>query len=222
YLFVSYGPLVTTYNVRVLVADNPEGPYKDYYGIDPRGEVNTLLILTAPYRFEGHPGWAGLAHCSVFNDGAGNYFLASQGRLQPENMMMDLHIRRLFFNADGWPVVSPERYAGEQDITLTESDLYGIWEFITIKDNEQRRSGEDGQVADNHLLPEETNVSKKIEISAQNISDFAQNSFSLMVDNNKIKGVKVFAGHDWELKTNTLLISAVDSCGFSLWGKKIK
>ena len=137
-------------------------------------------------------------------------------------MMMDLHIRRLFFNADGWPVVSPERYAGENDITLTKSDLYGVWEVITIKDNEQRRTGDDGQVADNHLLPEETNISKKIEISEANISSFNQNSFDLKVDNNKISGVKVFIGHDWELKTNTLLLSAVDSCGFSFWGKKVK
>lgn len=222
YLFVSYGPLVTTYNVRVLVADHPEGPYQDYFGTDPRNEVNTLPILTAPYRFESHPGWAGLAHCSVFNDGEGNYYIASQGRLQPENMMMDLHIRRLMFNADGWPLVSPERYAGEKDITLNESDLYGVWEIITIKDNEQHRTGADGQVTDNHLLPEETNVSKKIEILSSNIQNFSNNTFDLEVDNNKIKGVKVFAGHDWELKTNTLVFSAVDSCGFSLWGKKVK
>ncbi len=222
YLFVSYGPLVTTYNVRVSVADRPEGPYSDYFGVDPRKEVNTLPVLTAPYRFQGHPGWAGLAHCSVFDDGCGNYFIASQGRLQPDNMMMDFHIRRLFFNADGWPVVSPERYAGESLTNLSASDLCGVWEVITIKDNEEPRQLKDGQSDGTKLLKNETNVSTEIAITETNIVDFDNNTFTLKLDNYSIKGVKVFRGHDWELETSTLLFSAINSEGFSVWGKKIK
>lgn len=221
YLFVSYGPLVTTYNVRVSIADNPEGPYKDYFGVDPRGEVNTLPVLTAPYRFENHGGWAGLAHCTVFNDGNGKWFLASQGRLSPENMLMDFHIRRLFFRSDGWPMVSPERYAGEEERPLCESEIYGEYEFITIKDNYVEKDlGGTGQ--SNILLEEEVNKSVKLSLDKNNVKNYKDNSFTLVSFGEEIPEIKIFVGHDWENKKTTLLFTGINKDGFSVWGKKIK
>ena len=32
-------------------------------------------------------------------------------------------------------MVSPERYAGEVERELSESEIYGEYEFITVKDN---------------------------------------------------------------------------------------
>ena len=221
YLFVSYGPLVTTYNVRVSVADSPEGPYSDYFGVNPKDEVNTLPVLTAPYRFENHPGWAGLGHCTVFNDGNGNWFLASQGRLSPQNMFMDFHIRRLFFRSDGWPMVSPERYAGEEEKELSEGEIYGEYEFLTIKDNYKEKDlGGTGQ--SNVLLEEEVNKSVKLVLDSENVKDFSKGCFTLIYDGKQVKEVKIFVGHDWENQTTTLLFTGINDEGFSLWGKKIK
>ncbi len=219
YLFVSYGPLATTYNVRVAVADRPEGPYTDYLGVDPRGEVNTFPVLTAPYRFENHGGWQGMAHCTCFDDGQGNYYLASQGRPQNEPGMMDLCIRRMDFRADGWPMVSPERYAGEKQATLSLKDLYGKYEIIHVKDNYVEKELSGGQ--SNVLLPEETNTSEKIELSSANISDFKDGVFSLTLQSSKIDGVKSYIGHDWENQKTTILFSGIDNQGFAIWGKKI-
>lgn len=221
YLFVSYGPLVTTYNVRVSVSDTPEGPYRDYFGVDPRGEVNTLPVLTAPYRFENHTGWAGLAHCTVFNDGSGKWFLASQGRLSPDNMMMDFHVRRLFFRSDGWPMVSPERYAGEEETPLQKSDVYGEYEIITVKDNYKEKDlGGTGQ--SNTLLEEEINKSLKLTLNQDNVKDFNDGVFTLKNIASEISGVKIFVGHDWENQKTTLLFTGIDNQGFTIWGKKIK
>lgn len=219
YLFVSYGPLVTTYNVRVSMADKPEGPYTDYLGVDPRGEVNTFPILTAPYRFENHAGWQGMAHCTCFDDGNGNYYLASQGRLQSEPGMMDLCIRRMDFRSDGWPMVSPERYAGDKDIQLSQSDLYGEYEIIHIKDNYVEKELHDGQ--SNELLEDEVNKSTKVTISSNNISDFDKGSFTLTLDNCKVEGVKSYIGHDWENQKTTILFTGIDNQGFTIWGKRI-
>jgi arabinan endo-1,5-alpha-L-arabinosidase len=219
YLFVSYGPLVTTYNVRVSMADKPEGPYTDYLGVDPRGEVNTFPILTAPYRFENHAGWQGMAHCTCFDDGNGNYYLASQGRLQSEPGMMDLCIRRMDFRADGWPMVSPERYAADKDIQLSQSDLYGEYEIIHIKDNYVEKELHDGQ--SNELLEDEVNKSTKASISSNNISDFDKGSFTLTLDNCKVEGVKSYIGHDWENQKTTILFTGIDNQGFTIWGKRI-
>jgi len=223
YLFTSYGPLFTTYNVRVCVADHPEGPYVDYLGVDPRGEVNTFPILTAPYRFQNHKGWQGMAHCTCFDDGHGNYYLASQGRPSSNPGMMDLCVRRMFFRADGWPVVSPERYAGEAEPQLSKSQIMGEYEVIRIVDNfveanhEQRA---DGQA--NELLETEVNKAEVLQLTADNVENFCNNSFTLSINSSTIDDVKVFVGHDWENQKTTILFSGIDNQGFAIWGKKIK
>ena len=51
YLFVSYDPLMTTYNVRVGRSDKAEGPFVDYFGVELKDTTNNFPILTAPYRF---------------------------------------------------------------------------------------------------------------------------------------------------------------------------
>ena len=134
YLFTSYDPLMTTYNVRVAYSDFPEGPFVDFYGEDIKDTTNNVPILTAPYRFENHPGWAGTAHCGLIDAGDGRFFMAHQGRLSPQNQLMDLHVREVFFTVNGWPVVSPERYAGTAPRSFTKEDLVGEWENIRIQE----------------------------------------------------------------------------------------
>ena len=36
---------------------------------------------------------AGTAHCGLIDAGDGRYFMAHQGRLSPQNQLMDLHVR---------------------------------------------------------------------------------------------------------------------------------
>ena len=83
YLFVSYDPLMTTYNVRVGRSDKAEGPFVDFSGVELKDTTNNFPILTAPYRFHNHPGWAGTAHCSVFTSDEGQYFMAHQDACHP-------------------------------------------------------------------------------------------------------------------------------------------
>ncbi len=59
FLFVSYDPLMTTYNIRVGQSDRPEGPFMDYFGKNLSDTTNNDPIIVAPYKFENHPGWAG-------------------------------------------------------------------------------------------------------------------------------------------------------------------
>ena len=103
---------MTTYNVRVSRSDAAEGPFTDYFGKAEKDTTNNFPILTAPYRFENHPGWAGTAHCGVFTDGQGNYFMAHQGRLSPQNQLMVLHIRQLFFTPEAGRSLLPRDMQG--------------------------------------------------------------------------------------------------------------
>lgn len=82
FLFVSYEPLFTYYNVRVGRAERPEGPFYDYFGNDMAESTNNYPILTHSYMFENHPGWSGNAHCGVIHN-EDRYFMLHQGRLAP-------------------------------------------------------------------------------------------------------------------------------------------
>ena len=231
FLFVSYGPLVTTYNIRVGKADHAEGPYTDFFGKSLTDTVNAYPILTAPYRFNHHKGWAGVAHCSVFTDENGNYYMAHQGRLSPQNMLMDLHVRRLFFTTQGWPSVSPERYAGEKlSNSIHREMLFGEWEIIRIHDSGARANLQAGQVSDSELLSSEVNHSFHINLTPSgNISlsmkgkwSYDNEQLTLELENEKISHLVVFNGHDWENETRTLLFTGIDENGCSVWGKRIK
>ena len=52
YLFTSYDPLMTTYNVRVGGSDNPEGPFLDFCGNDLRDTTNNYPVITHAYQFK--------------------------------------------------------------------------------------------------------------------------------------------------------------------------
>ncbi len=228
YLFTSYGPLSTTYNVRVAKGKSGDGPFIDFLGRDVNDTINAMPILTAPYRFDGHSGWAGLGHCTVFDDGNEHYFMANQGRLSPENAMMDMHVRRLFFNSAGWPMVSPERYAGEDvtNVDIEPGALEGVWEVMHITDLSSAKVNEAGQSDNGHLSDLEINKSTFTRITADDIMPAPVKTADGMIYSMRIKGqmytdIMVFYGHDWEKHTDTLLFVCLDSQGNTFWGKKI-
>jgi len=81
YLFIAYDWLTTKYNVRVAKGDNPNGPFYDYNGTDVNTNIDHIPMIIAPYQFNGHGGWQGTAHCSVFDDGNGQYYILDPGWL---------------------------------------------------------------------------------------------------------------------------------------------
>ena len=93
FLFVSYSPLFTTYNVRVGRADNPEGPYLDINGKDMSTVEDNFPVLTYAYRLDNQLFCSGIGCCGVLNDN-GIFYIFHQGRLAPDNFMMDLHVRK--------------------------------------------------------------------------------------------------------------------------------
>jgi len=140
YLFMAYDGLAVPYNTRVVRAKSITGPY---YGIDGTNVTNggdAFPIVTHPYKFQNSNGWVGISHCAVFDDGAGNWFYASQGRF-PENVdgnaysnaIMLGQVRSIIWTEEGWPLVMPERYGAVPQAQIYESELYGDWEHITLK-----------------------------------------------------------------------------------------
>ncbi|WP_304210759.1 arabinan endo-1,5-alpha-L-arabinosidase [Phocaeicola plebeius] len=142
YMFLAYGSLAVEYNTRVVRAQSMNGPWLDINGNDAANGIEAQPVVTHPYKFSNSYGWVGISHCAVFDDGNGNWFYSSQGRL-PENVpgvnesnaVMMGHVRSIRWTEDGWPLVMPERYGAVPQVPITEGELIGDWEMIQMSSN---------------------------------------------------------------------------------------
>lgn len=139
YLFLAYGSLSVEYNTRVCRSRNIDGPYVDIHGNSAMGSAQLYPILTAPYQFDNSYGWVGISHCGIFDDGAGNWFYTSQGRFpvnvggnEYSNAIMMGHVRSIRWDANGWPLVMPERYGAVPQAPITENEIAGDWEHLAL------------------------------------------------------------------------------------------
>lgn len=140
YLFLAYDALDVAYNTRVARSRNIDGPYVDMNGInitDNGGDA--LPVVTHPYKFANSQGWVGFSHCTVFDDGAGNWYYASQARFpagvngnDASNALMMGHVHSMVWTKDGWPLVMPERYGAVPQLPISEEELVGSWEIIDM------------------------------------------------------------------------------------------
>lgn len=142
YMFLAYGSLAVEYNTRVVRARSMNGPWLDINNNDAANGIQAEPVVTHPYKFSNSYGWVGISHCAVFDDGNGNWFYSSQGRL-PENVpgvnesnaVMMGHVRSIRWTEDGWPLVMPERYGAVPQVPITEGELIGDWEMIQMSSN---------------------------------------------------------------------------------------
>lgn len=149
YMFMAYGQLAVAYNTRVVRADRPEGPYVDMQGNSATAGKEMLPVLTAPYKFSNSNGWVGISHCSIFDDGQGNWYYTSQGRfpvdvpgINASNAIMMGHVRSILWTEDGWPIVMPERYGAVPKVAIAKEELEGNWELIQMKPTAQNSTND--------------------------------------------------------------------------------
>jgi arabinan endo-1,5-alpha-L-arabinosidase len=221
FLFIAYDWLQTKYNVRVCKADNPEGPFYDYNGVDANTNIDHGPMILAPYKFNNHDGWQGTAHCTVFDDGAGQYYMAHQARPAVNSYCMDLHVRKIFWTADGWPVVSPERYAWENNNNVLKDSITGLWEQIILG----------YRVVPGYALEQvspDMQTSVPLTITADGTlngdagSTWTYNApwLELKWSNGFKDKLIVQRGRDWENKKDGYIFTGLNNQGTAVWGKK--
>jgi arabinan endo-1,5-alpha-L-arabinosidase len=229
FLFTSYDALFTHYNVRVGRSDKPNGPFLDFFGNDLADTTNNYPMLTYAYRFGGHPGWAGVGHCGVINDN-GKYFMFHQGRLAPDNLMMVLHVREIFWNSDGWPVVSPERYAGMPGLEIKNKNITGRWEMISLNEVADSVVLWQGQIPpggwhyDTTMFNNPVVVNFNDDGSIDNMPGYnwKMNNNRLLVKNHEgTTELIVSNAWDWERKKQTIILSGIKPNGIGIYGKKL-
>ena len=133
YLMVSYGSLSTDYNMRVARSRTPDGPYLDIAGRDvsSAGGGNKLA---GNYQFEGDTtGFAALGHNSVI-ERDGEYFCVYHTRYREGTSGVtgrhNVQVNQIYFNKEGWCVLSPDRYAGEHAQALNTELVAGNYDIV--------------------------------------------------------------------------------------------
>lgn len=218
YLFLAYDELSVAYNTRVARSTNILGPYYGMDGQNVSEGAECWPMITHPYQFNNHTGWVGISHCSVFQDNESQkWYFASQARL-PEgvsginvsNAVMMGHVRKLEWTSDGWPVVAPERYAGIPETEITEADIVGTWQQITMEYQYRVM-----QTAVNVTFNSDGTLSGGVTGTWQ----LNTNTKTLLVNGSECK---LFNSWNWEAATRnvTLTYSGLTANGRPVWGKK--
>jgi arabinan endo-1,5-alpha-L-arabinosidase len=134
---------------------------------------------------------------------------------------MVLHVRKIFWTEDGWPVVSPQRFAGTEQTSISKDELVGMWEKIEFNykvvpgfSNEQ--ISPDFQEAVSLQL----NADGTFNGEANNQWAYHAPWLELNWNNVSIDKVMVERGRDWENKKACLVFTGLNDKGTAIWGKK--
>lgn len=211
YLFVSYDSLFSNYNIRVARSKSITGPYLDYNGLEMT-DINTDhfqvgMKLLGGYRFEQSDGWVAPGHNSILKDDQ-EYYICHHIREAENKHHHYLHIRKVLWSDEGWPLISPERFAGEGNATVRAKELLGEWELIDIDPNNN-----------------EQDLSYRIHATEPKdrsyfIDKKTNNTCKFKVNDQVLDGV-VSVGWDWENWKETIVFAGYNHEGHVTVGKRI-
>lgn len=212
YLFVSYDSLFSSYNIRVARSKHIEGPYVDSKGHEmtntdlPPNDVGMKVL--GSYQFDGGAGWIAPGHNSILKDQE-DYYIVHHVRVEGKKGHY-LHIRKIGWTQDGWPLVSPQRYAGEQDKMVDIDDVPGNWECVYFeKDNAGKMNALSIRITTHHN-----------DSNGYVVEQYDSNHFTLSSSQRpSIDGI-VTQGWDWEQWVETVVFMGKDKEGNVMVGKR--
>lgn len=220
YLFCSYGSLSSDYNIRVARSKSVLGPYLDYNGremTDLNDNDNSIgYMLACGYAFHEGTQYMAPGHNSVLHDFDGSWYLVHHVREKnfKEVGPSTMHVRRMYWSEDGWPLASPEIYTGEKLVSLTVENIVGKYERIRLTPS----------------IPQGIQVSTAMELKSDGTATFGvltrvhwemtgENTVILRYANVE-EVYQVAPAWDYELWKPTLILTGKDNKGICLWGKK--
>lgn len=159
YLMTTYGDLSSDYNMRVARSKSPNGPYEDITGLDVATKADGGNKLAGNYQFAGEStGYAALGHNSVIK-ADGKYLAVYHTRYRAGSEISGMHnlrVSQLYFNEEGWPVLSPAAYTGEERGLVTAEQIAGEYDVVVhtsgtskaFVDSVRYTFGQDGTIKD--------------------------------------------------------------------------
>ncbi|NUU76728.1 family 43 glycosylhydrolase [Paenibacillus xylanilyticus] len=241
YLYMSYGGLGADggYNIRVARSKTPDGPFYDAEGNDmikvmadkdkPLFDDQSIepfgVKLLGNFLFQrqiGDPGtgqgtgYVSPGHNSAYYDEeSGKQFLIFHSRFPNRGEEHEVRVHEMHMNSEGWPVVSPYRYAGIKGDTLqvTAQNAAGSYKWVNhgkditaeIKPSQIVQFTADGQVTGA--------VTGKWSLQGNN---------KVRITSNDVVYEGVFTQEwDSDSQQNVLTFSALSSSGVAIWGSQM-
>jgi arabinan endo-1,5-alpha-L-arabinosidase len=239
YLYLSFGGLDASggYNMRVARSTSPDGPYLDAEGNDMsevKSDPSLPLFddasvqpygvkLMGSYLFErelGDPGtgtgigYNSPGHNSWYQDPeTGRMFLVFHARFPGSGEYHEVRVHQIYMNAAGWPVISPQRYAGETAGKVYRSDVAGSWQLVNMgKDITATPASSTGiALTKNGRIDGDSSGTWKLT---------GQNDATLTIDGETYSG-KFVPVWDPALEAWSTGFTAVSEHGVSVWGRKV-
>lgn len=234
YLMATTGADLTyDYDVRVFRSQTIDGEY-----LDSEGQAALASTSASSFRVYGNKltdshmfdtsqnprGWAAIGHNSAVKDGD-NWYLAAHTRgTYMDKDRFFLSIRRMSF-VGGWPVVFPNRYAGESLQDLSSANLSGSYKIHILN------KAPNASVTDNKIYitkyAENITLTKK---SAENGWYKVEGDYSGKWRFTGEYGIEISLGIKgtfegifapqwfWEKNCGALSFTAVNAKGVSVWG----
>lgn len=152
YLFTSFGGLDSFggYNMRVARSKSPDGPYFDilnqsmeeakgkeksfFDDLSIEGFGNKLMGNFTYVEDDGltNDGYVSAGHNSVlFDEKTKDYYVFFHTRFPNGGENHELRVHKLYFTTDGWPIMSPLRYSGEEITKLNKKQIAGDYKWIS-------------------------------------------------------------------------------------------
>ena len=140
YLWTTYGGLQANggYNMRVSRSKNPLGPYLDAAGrpavLESKTNLDSIgLKVMGNYKFSTlDTAYMAGGHNSVLRDDDGKWYLFYHTRFNNGTEYHEVKVHEMFFNDEGWPVVTPFEFGGDHisEGGYDEADIVGDYEYI--------------------------------------------------------------------------------------------
>ncbi|OPJ64418.1 arabinan endo-1,5-alpha-L-arabinosidase [Clostridium oryzae] len=220
YLFVSYGSLKSDYNIRVGRSIKVTGPYYDVNGRDMtdlddyKNEVG--YMIACGYHFNDGQGYMGPGHNSVLRDFDNEWYLVCHIREHDFKVpqISTMHIHKMLWTPDGWPVLNPQCYAGEKTQLIGKELIAGEYERIKLVPSIPQ-----GVINSVPMTLEQDGRFTCCSINGH--WEYIDGTTISISYGNTVETYKVTPAWDWQLDERTLAITGKDQYGVAVWGKKL-
>ena len=222
YLWTTYGGLQANggYNMRVSRSKDPLGPYTDAAGRPAVLESNTNLDsiglkVMGNYKFSTlDTAYMAGGHNSVLRDDDGKWYLFYHTRFNNGTEYHEVKVHEMFFNDEGWPVVTPFEFGGDHisEGGYDEADIVGDYEYIN------HGTATNGNVINYQRIKLNSDYTISGDVSGKWEQSADSSAAVITIGNQKYSGYFIAAENEKGKKV--MSFTAVGNNNQTIWGAK--
>ena len=147
----------------------------------------------------------------LYQEETGKYFIIYHTRFENSGEEHQVRVHQMFFNEDGWPVITPYRYTGETMGAYTKEDVAGTYKYINHGRDISPKIRESIRIE----LKKDGKIAGELEGTWELADD---HKITLTVDGDTYQGV-VLRQWDEDGKKYVMTFTALNAAtGISVWG----